>query len=145
MGKFGRGRKSLSAETFYRNKGMSTYGGITRELPILPYNIGSASMLVRGMVLQWNPALQIAMAWVSGGAAPLGVATSDPDRDIWQIDAYVGKGASVLIKLADGIVPGVNDFLYYSAPGVVSNNANGPAFARAIGVPLDGFVEAIIC
>jgi hypothetical protein len=123
----------------------ATYGGIFREVPLVPFNIGSSSILVRGMVVQWNPALQIAMAWVSGSTPALGACTSDPDRDLWQIDVYCGKGASVLIRLASGSTPGINDFLFYSGPGVVSNDASGPPFARAIGILLSGYIEAVIC
>jgi hypothetical protein len=122
----------------------STYAGVMREVPVVPLPVGSGSTLVRGMVVQWNAGAEQALPWVSGSVAALGVCTSDPDHDLNLVDVYCGKGASVLIKCDNGIVPNPNDFLYYSSPGVVSNTASGSAFAWAIGVGFNGYIEAII-
>jgi hypothetical protein len=119
-----------------------TNSGVMREVPIVP--LPAADNLVRGMVLQWSIPLGLVIAWVSGATPALGVATSDSDGDLGEINVFCGKGASVLIKCAPGIVPNPNDYLFQSAPGVVSNMANGPAFARAIGTGFDGYIEAII-
>jgi hypothetical protein len=59
--------------------------------------------------------------------------------------SIAAKGASVLIKCADGVVPAINDFLFWGGVGVVSNTGTpGQQFARAIGVGFNGYVEAII-
>jgi hypothetical protein len=120
-----------------------TYGGVFRETPIVP--LPAASNLLRGMVLQWSIPLGLVIAWVNGATPALGVATSDSNTDLGMIDVYCGKGASVLVKCDVGIVPNPNDFLYYSSPGLVGiTGVAGQAFARAIAVGFDGYVEAII-
>jgi hypothetical protein len=122
----------------------STYGGIMRELPILPFPTMSIS-LARGMVVQWGAISQSVGAWTSGANVPLGVCTGDVDRDSGQVAVYVGKGASVSIKCAPGIIPNPNDFLFWGAVGLVSNVSDGnPPFAREIGVGFNGYVEAIV-
>jgi hypothetical protein len=95
-----------------------TAGGVFRELPIVPLPAGGSSTLVRGMVVQWNTSL--VGPWLSGSTPALGVAVADADRDLGQCNVYVAKGASVSIKCAPGIVPNPNDFLFWSAPGLVS-------------------------
>ena len=123
----------------------STYAGVVREVPIVPFPIAAASILVRGMVVQWNTGTQLAEPWSVGTNVGLGVCTGDADLSGLKVDVYCGKGASVLIKCATGIVPNPNDFLFWSAPGVVSNTGTaGQQFARAIGVGYNGYVEAII-
>jgi hypothetical protein len=123
----------------------STYAGVMREIPIVPLAVVSSSTLVRGMVVQWGSGAQAVGAWLSGTTPALGVAVGDADLDIQQISIYCGKGASVLIKCAPGIVPNPNDFLFWSAPGLVSNVSDGNLpFARSIGVGFNGYVEAII-
>jgi hypothetical protein len=120
-----------------------TNAGLMRELPVVP--LPAADNLVRGMVVQWSTSLGLVIAWVSGSTPALGVATSDSNTDLGMIDVYCGKGASVLIKCAPGIVPNPNDFLFWSASGVVSNTGTtGQQFARAIGVGFNGYVEAVI-
>ncbi len=122
---------------------MSTYAGLVREIPIVPFP--AAPNLVRGNVVQWSIPLGMVIVWVSASTVPLGVATSDSDTDLGMIDVYCAKGASVLVKCDTGIVPQVNDFLFYSSPGVVSNmGVAGQAFARAVGVGMNGYVEAVI-
>jgi hypothetical protein len=122
-----------------------TYGGVFRELAILPFPVSSSSTLSRGQVCEWDAGTQTARAWTAGTNVPLGVCTGDVDRDLQQVAVYVGKGASVLVKCDTDIVPNVNDFLFYSSPGVVSNMGTaGQAFARAIGVGFNEYVEAII-
>jgi hypothetical protein len=122
--------------------GSATYGGVFREVPIVPFAAGTSSVLVRGMVAQWSSGL--VGPWL-GTNAPVGVATNNADRDLGQCDIYVAKGCSVSIKCAPGVVPNPSDFLFWGAPGLVSNVSDGNApFARAIGVGLNGYVEAII-
>jgi hypothetical protein len=122
----------------------STNAGIFREVPIVPMATMSLS-LVRGMVVQWGAVSGTVGAWLSGATPALGVATGDADRDSQEISVYCAKGCSVSIKCAPGIVPNPNDFLFWSAPGLVSNVSDGtPPFARAIGVGFNGYVEAII-
>jgi hypothetical protein len=123
----------------------STYGGIMRELPILPFPVAAASILVRGMVVQWNTGTQVAEPWSVGSNIGFGVCTGDADLTALTVAVYVAKGCTVLIKTAVGIIPNPNDFLFWSAPGVVSNTGTaGQAFARAVGVGFNGYVEAII-
>jgi hypothetical protein len=77
--------------------------------------------------------------WLSGATPALGIAVGDADQDVLTIDTYLGKGASVLFLCDTGVVPAINDFLFRSAPGVVSNTGiTGQQFARALGVRLDG-------
>jgi hypothetical protein len=107
----------------------------------MPFACGDT--LTRGMVAEWSAGQQMVVPWLSGSDVPLGVCTSDADFS--QVDIYCGKGASVLIKCAPGIVPNPNDFLFWAAPGLVSNVSDAnPAFARAIAVGINGYVEAII-
>jgi hypothetical protein len=124
----------------------STYGGeVFRVLPVVPLPVGSGSIIKRGMVLQWDPVFQQAQPWLSGATPALGVAVRDPDPDVLTVDTYLGKGASVLILCDTNVVPGINDFLFWSAPGAVSNTGvAGQQFARAIAAGFDGYVEAII-
>jgi hypothetical protein len=123
----------------------STNGEVFRSLPVVPLPVGSGSILKRGMVVQWDPVLQQAKPWLAGSVTPLGVAVRDADPDILTVDTYCAKGASVLILCDTGIVPAINDFLFWSAPGAVSNTGTaGQQFARAIAAGFDGYVEAII-
>jgi hypothetical protein len=103
----------------------STYGGVFREVPILPFPTMSLS-LVRGMVVQWGAISQSVGAWMSGNV-PLGVCTGDVDRDAGQVSIYVAKGCSVSLKCDVGIVPNPGDLLFCSAPGTVSNASDGNA------------------
>lgn len=122
----------------------STYGGVFREVPIVPFATRNFS-LVRGMVVQWGSGTQTVGPWLSGATPALGVASADADLDLFQINVYVAKGCSVSIKCASGVIPNPNDFLFWSAPGLVSNVSDGnPPFARAIGVGFNGYVEAIV-
>jgi hypothetical protein len=121
----------------------STYAGVFREVPIVPFPTMSI-FLVRGMVVQWGSGTQSVGPWL-GTAPALGVCTCDVNRDSGQVDVYCGKGCSVSIKCADGIVPNPNDFLFFAAPGLVSNVSDGnPPFARAIGIGFNGYIEAIV-
>jgi len=123
----------------------STYGGVMRELPIVPLPITSGAQLARGQVLQWNSGSGTVSAWLAGSTLPIGVATGDADRDLQQINVYCGKGCSVYIKCDTGVFPAIGDFLFWSAPGLVTNTGTaGQQFARAIGVGFNGFVEAVI-
>jgi hypothetical protein len=122
----------------------TTYGGVFREVPIVPFPCTILS-LVRGMVVQWGSVSGTVGPWLAGTTPPLGVATGDADRDLLQVNVYCGKGCSVSIKCAAGIVPNPNDFLFWGATGLVSNVSDGnPPFARAVGVGFNGYVEAII-
>jgi hypothetical protein len=123
----------------------STYAGVMREIPIVPLPVVSSSTLVRGMVVQWGSGGQAVGAWLSGATPALGVCVADADLDAGQVSVFVGKGCSVLIKCAPGIVANPNDFLFWSAPGLVSNVTDGNLpFARSIGVGFGGYTEAII-
>jgi hypothetical protein len=120
----------------------STYGGLVREIPIIPFP-ATILNLVRGQVVQWMDG--VIVPWVSGSNTPFGVATSDADVDLLQIDVYCGKGASVQILCAAGIVPAPGDLLYFSATlGSVTNVASGAAVAKAIGTGENGYVEAVL-
>ncbi len=96
----------------------STYSGVTREVPILAYDVADASILVRGMIGEWDSSNQRVRPWTSGTIVPLGVCTGDADNRVLLVDVFVGKGCSVMIKCADGVVPNPNDFIFWSAPGV---------------------------
>lgn len=121
---------------------MSTYAGIDREIPILPFNVAAASTLVRGMVVQWNNGTKVVEPMSVSTNVAVGVCTGDADLTLLQVDVYVSKGCTVLIKCNTGIVPGPFDLLYWAASGVVTNIAAGAAFARAVGTGFNGFVEA---
>ena len=124
----------------------STYAGVMREMPIAAFPIGSGSMLRRGQICQWNSSTQVAEAWSAATNVPLGVCTGDADLVSLTVAVYVAKGCSILIKCDTGIIPQPNDFLFWSSTGVVSNTGvAGQQFARAIGVGMNGYVEAIIC
>lgn len=123
---------------------MSTFAGVTREVPVVPFAVAANSTLVRGMVVQWNSGTSVVEAWSVGTNAPLGVCTSDADTFTNTIDVYVAKGASVLIKCNTGIVPTPSQLLYWAASGVVNVTAVNTAVAKAIGTGFNGFVEAIL-
>jgi hypothetical protein len=123
----------------------STYSGVTREVPILAYDVASGSILVRGMVVEWDAGTQMVRPWTSGTIVPLGVCTGDADNRVLLVDVYCAKGCSVLIKCAEGIVPEPNDWLFWGGPGLASNSGiAGQQFARAIWYGMNGYVEAII-
>jgi hypothetical protein len=95
----------------------TTYGGVVREIPLLPFPIAPTSALVHGMVAE----------------------------DAMTVSIYCGKGCSVLIKCAVGIIPNPGDLLYFSATlGSVTNVASGAAVAKSIGTGINGFVEAVL-
>lgn len=124
--------------------GSATYGGLARELPIVPFP-GTDLTLRAGMVVQRMDGVII--PWLGGGGAntPFGVCTGDADHDLLSIDVYVAKGASVQILCAAGIVPAPGDLLYFSTTlGSVTNVASGTAFAKAVGAGMNGMVEAVI-
>jgi hypothetical protein len=124
----------------------STYSGVVREVPIVPFAVGRGSQLGRGNVVEWDGSLQQVRPWRSGVIQPLGICTGSADVRLQIIDVYCAKGCSVLIKFDLGVVPDPNHFLFWSAPGLVSNSGvAGQQFARAIGVGINGFVSAIIC
>jgi hypothetical protein len=91
---------------------MSTYAGVVKEIPILPFP--AADYLVRGNVVEWNTSQQLVSAWVDETVAPFGIATGDSDTDLGEICVYVGKGCSVQILCDVGIVPAAGDYLYWS-------------------------------
>lgn len=112
----------------------------------MPFPVPDASILVRGMIVEWGSGNQRVRPWTSGSVPAFGVCTSDADNRVLLVDVLVGKGCSVLIKCDAGIIPSPNDFLFWSAPGVVSNSGTaGQQFARAIWYGMNGMVEAIIC
>src|SRR6476659_7083357 len=105
---------------------MSTYAGVKREIPILTYPASQGLAVARGMCVEWSLPDGVAKPWLFEDL-PFGVATNDLDRDLWEIDVYVAKGSSVLIKCETGVVPNPNDFLYRSIAqiGLVTNIAGG--------------------
>jgi hypothetical protein len=122
--------------------GSATYGGLVREIPILPFPSTILS-LVRGMVVQWNAGA--VGPWLGGASVPFGVCTNDMDRDLGEINVYCARGASVQILCEPGIVPAPGDLLYSSATvGSVTNIASGVAFAKAVGPGMNGTIEAVI-
>jgi hypothetical protein len=123
---------------------MLTYGGVFRELPIVPFPIASGSTLVRGMVVQWNSGTGVVEPWSVGTNVPFGVCTTDANLLTLVVDVYCGKGASVLIKCNTGIVPTPGQGLYFGASGVVNVTAANNQVAKAIGTGFNGFVEAIL-
>jgi hypothetical protein len=44
----------------------TTYSGVVREIPVVPFPVGQGSQLVRGNVVEWNNTLQEVRAWSSG-------------------------------------------------------------------------------
>jgi hypothetical protein len=123
--------------------GSATYGGVFRELPILPFATGILS-LVRGMVVQYGSGTQMVGPWLSGATPALGVCTG-VDPDAGQVAVYVAKACTVSLKCDVGIVPNPGDLLFCGAPGTVSNLSDtNPPFAKAVGVGFNGYVEAII-
>jgi hypothetical protein len=122
----------------------TTYGGVMREVPIVPFAVAPASTLLAGMVVQWNASTHVVEPWSVGTNVALGVCTGDADLDRLIVAVWC-KGPSVRIKCAVGIIPNPGDFLFWSASGVVGiTGTAGQAVARAIGVGLNGFVEAVI-
>jgi hypothetical protein len=123
---------------------MSTFAGVAREVPIVPFNVAAASILVRGMVVQWNAGTSVVEPWSIGTNIPFGVCCSDADLNLLSIDVMVGKGSSVLVKCNTGIVPFPSQLLYWAAAGVVNVTVLNTPVAKSIGFGLNGFVEAIL-
>jgi len=123
---------------------MSTFAGVMREVPIVPFAVASASTLVRGMVAQWNSGTHVVEPWSVSTNVGFGICSGDADLTLLMVDVFVGKGSSILVKCNTGIIPNPADLLYWAASGVVTNIAAGTAFAKAIGVGFNGFVEAVI-
>lgn len=124
---------------------MSTYAGVTREVPILPFATNSGAVITRGAVVQFNPPTQTVVPWLAGTTQAFGIATSDSDPDLQQVDVLVGKGCSAAVRCAAGIVPEPGDPLFWGgAGGSVTNVPTGTPFARAIGFGINEFVEAVI-
>jgi hypothetical protein len=122
---------------------MSTYGGVVKEVPILPTPIAAASGLIRGNVVEIVAGL--AVAWA--GANPIyGVCTGDADNNLNQIDVYTAKGCSVQILCDTGVVPVPGALLgFSSATGVKTSGITATtAIAKAVGPGLNGMVEAIL-
>jgi hypothetical protein len=123
----------------------STYGGVVREVPIVPFDVAPASTLKAGMVVEWNGTTHVAQAFSVNSDVILGVCTGDADLDRLKVAVYCGKGASVRILCAVGIIPVPGDLLYFSATlGSVTNVASGTAIAKAIGTGSNGYVEAVL-
>jgi hypothetical protein len=111
----------------------------------VPFDVASGSILARGMVVEWDSGTQRVRPWTSGAVPAFGVCTGDADNRVLLVDVYVAKGCSVMIQCAAGIIPNPNDYLYWSGPGICSNDSDGNRpFARAIGVGMNSMVEAII-
>jgi hypothetical protein len=123
---------------------MSTYAGVTREVPIVPFAVAVASTLVRGMVVQWNAGTSVVEPWSIGTNIPFGVCTGDADLSLLMVDVFVGKGSSVLVKCNTGIIPFPSQLLYWAASGVVNVTVLNSPVAKAIGTGFNGFVEAIL-
>ena len=123
---------------------MSTFAGVMREVPIVPFSVAAASTLVRGMVVQWNAGTSVVEPWSVGTNVPFGVCTSDADLSLNMVDVFVGKGSSVLIKCNTGIIPLPSQLLYWAASGVVNVTVLNTPVAKAIGTGFNGYVEAIL-
>lgn len=123
---------------------MSTFAGVVREIPIVPFAVAAASTLVRGMVVQWNAGTSVVEPWSVGTNVPVGVCTSDADLTLLTVDVFVGKGCSVLIKCAPTIIPVPFQKLYWAASGVVNVTVLNTAVATAIATGINGFIEAIL-
>jgi hypothetical protein len=123
----------------------TTYGGVVREIPLLPFAVAAASPIVAGMVVEWNSGTHVVQPWAANTDVIMGVATGNADLDMLTVAVYTGKGASVRILCAVGIIPNPGDLLYFSATlGSVTNIASGTAIAKAIGVGINGYVEAVL-
>lgn len=125
---------------------MLTYGGVFREVPVVPFAVASGSTLVRGMVAQWNSGTSVVEPWSVGTNTPFGVCIGDANLLTLTVDVYCAKGASVLIKCNTGIIPVPAQLLYWAASGVVAvtTGTNYVAVAKAIGTGFNGFVEAVL-
>jgi len=121
---------------------MLTYGGVFREVPVVPFAVASGSTLVRGMGVEWNAGG--VQPWSVGTNVPFGVCIGDANLLTLTADVYCAKGASVLIKCASGIIPVPSQLLYWAASGVVNVTVLNTAVAKAIGTGFNGFVEAIL-
>jgi hypothetical protein len=121
---------------------MSTYGGVVREIPILPTPIAPGSALIRGNVVEI--AAGLAVVWA--GVNPIyGVCIGDADNNLNSVDVYTGKGCSVQILCDTGVVPAPGALLYYSsATGVKLTGTAGTAIAKAVGPGLNGMVESVL-
>jgi hypothetical protein len=123
----------------------TTYGGIVREIPIVPLPVAALSTLKAGMVVEWNGSTHVAQAFAVNTDVVLGVCTGDANLDTLTVDVYTGKGCSVRILCAVGIIPNPGDLLYFSTTlGSVTNVASGAAIAKAIGTGINGYVEAVL-
>jgi hypothetical protein len=118
-------------------------GGVTRETPILPFACTDLT-IKHGMAVQWLG--NVVVPLLSGGPnVPFGICTHDADHDLLQVDVYCGKGASVQILCEASIVPIPGALLYFSTTlGSVTTVPSGTAFAKAIGVGINGYVEAVL-
>lgn len=123
---------------------MSTFAGVDREIPIVPFAVASNSTLVRGMVVQWNSGTSVVEPWSVGTNVPVGICTSDADLSLLMVDVYCAKGCSVLIKCNTGIIPVPFQKLYFAASGVVNVTVSGNPVAFAIGTGFNGFVEGVL-
>ena len=123
----------------------STYGGVVREVPIVPFPVAAASTLKAGMVVEWNSSTHVAQAFSVNSHVVVGVTTGDADLDLLIAAVYCAKGASVRILCEVGIIPLPGDLLYFSTTlGSVTNVASGTAIAKAIGTGSNGYVEAVL-
>jgi hypothetical protein len=122
---------------------MSTYGGVVKEIPILPTPIAPASTLIRGNLVEIDS--NLAVVW-AGSNPVYGVCTGDADNDLHIVYVYTGGGASVQILCDTGVVPTPGELLYYSsATGVkVAGGTAGDAIGIAVGPGLNGMVEAVL-
>jgi hypothetical protein len=121
---------------------MSTYGGVVKEIPILPTPIAPASTLIRGNVVE----IVAGLAVVWAGVNPIyGICINDADNNLNLIDVYTGKGCSVQVLCDAGVVPTPGALLYYSsATGVKLTGTTGTAIAKAVGNGMNGMVEATL-
>jgi hypothetical protein len=95
----------------------STYGGVVRELPIIPYAVAPASTLQRGNLVEWDTVNFVVKAW--GGTNPLfGVCIGAADTDRNTIDVYVRKGSTVQVLLDTAITAVIGSQLFWSTAGV---------------------------
>jgi hypothetical protein len=121
---------------------MSTYGGIVKELPIVPTPIAAASTLIRGNLVEIVS--NLAVVW-AGTNPVFGVCIGDADNDLNFVDVYVGKGASFQVLCDTGVVPAIGALLgYSSANGVkTSGIVAATAVCKAVRTGINGMCEVV--
>jgi hypothetical protein len=115
------------------------YGGVAREIPIIPY-AATDSTIVRGNLLEFSTPNVI--KW--GGTNPLfGVATGDFDPDASIVPVYQARGSTVFVACDTGVVPTIGQELFWSSAGLAKTTGTaGTGFGYAVMPGQNGQVEA---